>query len=67
MSTGSDDTPATAPAGSTATATAPGAIALSVTGIARAYGVVKALQAASLDIPRGEIHALVGEDRKSVG
>ena len=62
MSTGSDDTPATAPAGSTATATAPGAIALSVTGIARAYGVVKALQAASLDIPRGEIHALVGEN-----
>lgn len=38
------------------------AAALSVRGVAKSYGVVKALQAASLDIPRGEIHGLVGEN-----
>jgi ribose transport system ATP-binding protein len=41
---------------------AAGAIALSVRGAAKTYGVVKALQGASLDIPRGEVHALVGEN-----
>ena len=41
---------------------AAGAIALSVRGAAKSYGIVKALQSASLDIPRGEVHALVGEN-----
>src|SRR6266702_3560602 len=38
------------------------AAALTVTGASKSYGVVQALRDASLSIPQGEIHALVGEN-----
>ena len=58
MATGPDEHSASTPAEPPAA----GAIALSVRGAAKTYGIVKALQSASLDIPRGEVHALVGEN-----
>jgi ABC-type uncharacterized transport system ATPase subunit len=40
----------------------PPAVAVRMTGISKRFGSVQALQAASLEVSRGEIHGLVGEN-----
>src|SRR3954447_20580698 len=54
--------PASSTEPSPAAATAAAGPALRVVDVSKSYGVVKALQPATLELAAGEVHALVGEN-----